>query len=195
MSFNNIVLMALCLVPSRIIAQPEQQEIRLLDLENALPIAGATFDYGEQQGLSDDRGIIRFRYTTGSIMNLSHVNYGSWTLDDAALKKAIQQHIYYWESVTINLYPVTIIAVRPSGPQPDDQVKISYQERLEHDGAAILNQAPAFNSIRKSGNYGFDPVFRGFKYDQLNVVLNGAQSATAACPNRMDPPPVKWLPI
>lgn len=194
MSFKNIVIIALCLIPSRIIAQSEQQEIRLLDLDNALPIVRVTVDYGEQQGLSDDRGVIRFRYTGENVMNLSHVNYGSWTLDDVELKKAIQQQVYYRESVTVNLYPVTIIAVRPFSQQPDDQVEFSYQERLEHDGAAILNQAPAFNSIRKSGNYGFDPVFRGFKYDQLNVVLNGAQSATAACPNRMDPPTSQMAP-
>ena len=36
--------------------------------------------------------------------------------------------------------------------------------------------------------------FRGFKYDQLNIVLNGAQSATAACPNRMDPPTSQMAP-
>jgi iron complex outermembrane recepter protein len=29
---------------------------------------------------------------------------------------------------------------------------------------------------------------RGFKYEQLNVVVDGLQSANAACPNRMDPP-------
>ena len=58
----------------------------------------------------------------------------------------------------------------------------------------MLNQNPALNSIRKAGNYGFDPVFRGFKYDQLNIVLNGAQGATAACPNRMDPPTSQMTP-
>ncbi|MBK7341747.1 MAG: TonB-dependent receptor plug domain-containing protein [Saprospiraceae bacterium] len=42
--------------------------------------------------------------------------------------------------------------------------------------------------IRKAGKYGFDPVVRGFKYDQLNLVIDGAQSCVAACPNRMDPP-------
>ncbi len=50
------------------------------------------------------------------------------------------------------------------------------------------------SAIPKGGNYGFDPVFRGFKYDQLNIVLNGAQGATAACPNRMDPPTSQMAP-
>ena len=55
-------------------------------------------------------------------------------------------------------------------------------------------QEPAISGIQKGGNYGFDPVFRGFKYDQLNVVLDGAQGAMAACPNRMDPPTSQMAP-
>lgn len=65
---------------------------------------------------------------------------------------------------------------------------------MQHDAAAILSQTAGMSSIQKAGNYGFDPVFRGFKYDQLNIVLNGAQSATAACPNRMDPPTSQMAP-
>jgi iron complex outermembrane receptor protein len=65
---------------------------------------------------------------------------------------------------------------------------------MQHDAASLLSQIPAFNNIIKGGNYGFDPVFRGFKYDQLNIVLNGAQGATAACPNRMDPPTSQMAP-
>ncbi len=87
-----------------------------------------------------------------------------------------------------NLAEIDVIIMKPQKPQPEGELKIEYQERLEHDAANILNQPPSFSSILKGGNYGFDPVFRGFKYDQLNVVMNGAQGATAACPNRMDPP-------
>ena len=93
----------------------------------------------------------------------------------------------------MSLYPVTVIAIK-SNQKPDEKINIDYQDRMEHDGAAILNQIPAINSIKKSGSYGFDPVFRGFKCDQLNIVMNGAQSATAACPNRMDPPTSQMAP-
>lgn len=65
---------------------------------------------------------------------------------------------------------------------------------MSHDAGEILNQFAAFNSIRKGPKYGFDPVFRGFKYEQLNIVLNGGQSAIAACPNRMDPPTSQLAP-
>ncbi len=89
-------------------------------------------------------------------------------------------------SDTINLYPVTIIALRPTLIQIEN-LDLDYLDYMAHDGGALLNQTSLIGSIRKSGSYGFDPVLRGFKYDQLNIVLNGAQCATAACPNRMDP--------
>ena len=194
MSFKNILMIALCMLSSALFAQSEQQEIRLLDAENALPIVSANFEYGGKNGLSDQNGVIRFSYAEATTMHLSHVNYGSWSLTDSELKSAIEGKVIYRKEVTLNLYPVTIIAVRPQSIQPEGELKIKYEERLEHDAANILNQIPAFSSIRKGGNYGFEPVFRGFKLDQLNVVMNGAQSATAACPNRMDPPTSQMAP-
>jgi iron complex outermembrane receptor protein len=174
-------------------SQADFQEIRLIDMDDALPIIGASFHYGSQQGVSDKDGLLRFNYVPGQSMEVSHINYGPWTWDDEKILHLIQDKISYRRSISVNLYPVTVIAVRPTS-KPDDKVTIDYQERMEHDAAAILNQIPAFNSIRKGGNYGFDPVFRGFKYDQLNVVMDGAQSATAACPNRMDPPTSQMAP-
>ena len=194
MSFKNILMLAFCMLSSTLFAQSQQKEIRLLDAESSLPIVGATFEYEKQNGLSDQNGVIQFSYVEGAILYLSHVNYGAWSLDQEALQLAINAKVLYRNEVTVNLYPVTIIAVKPQSAQPEGEIKIEYQDRLEHDAANILNQTPAFNSIRKGGNYGFDPVFRGFKYDQLNVVMNGAQSATAACPNRMDPPTSQMAP-
>jgi len=170
-----------------------QQEFRLLDLDSALPIEGATYEYGPQHGITDQNGTLTFTLLEGEVMKLSHLSYGSWEWNEEELKRISQQKVYYRQDVYQNLYPVTIVAVRPPD-NSNEQVDLDFQDRMEHDAAAILNQVPAMNSIRKSGNYGFDPVFRGFKYDQLNIVLNGAQSATAACPNRMDPPTSQMAP-
>lgn len=186
--------MTFCLLAGGIFAQSNQQQITLLDLDDALPIIGASYQYGKQSGITTENGEITFNYTEGNIMKISHLNYGSWEWKDEELQQIAQKQVYYRASITFNLYPVTVIEVRPQDKQPDEQLAIDYQEKMEHDAAAILNQIPSFNSIRKSGNYGFDPVFRGYKYDQLNIVLNGAQSATAACPNRMDPPTSQMSP-
>ncbi len=179
---------------SQLSAQSNTHQVRLLDAESAQPIVGATFEYGVQQGISGTDGSIRFRLSEDQTMVLSHVNYGIWTLDHQQLQRAITQQVLYRHVLTYQLFPVAVVAMRRQEGPPDEFISMSYTERMAHDAASVLNQLASFNSIRKGGNYGFDPVFRGFKYDQLNVVLNGAQSATAACPNRMDPPSSQMAP-
>lgn len=194
MHFINILSLAFWLMITGLLAQNEDQSFRLLGEEDGLPIVQATFVYGNQKGVSDEAGRILFRYTAGEAMVISHLTYGSWSLNDADIQQALQTGQYVRKTSIWSLHPATVIGVRYRGQQPQDEIGIAYQDRMEHDAADILNQVPAFNSIRKGGNYGFDPVFRGFKNDQLNVVFNGAQSATAACPNRMDPPTSQMAP-
>ncbi len=188
------LLVALLLIFNVIaVKAQEKSTVRLLDRDNALAIVGATFEYGIQNGISDENGNIQFEYESGSSIYFSHINYGKWSLDDSGVLALIQNKVLYRQNSIVNLYPVTVIALRPN-KSPVEKLELDYQERLAHDATSVLNQNPALNSIRKGGGYGFDPVFRGFKYDQLNVVLNGAQSATAACPNRMDPPTSQMAP-
>jgi len=179
---------------SLLAAQSQLNSFQLLDGQTRAPIQAATFIYGDQKGISDDFGMIRLQWEPEAKMYLSHVTYGDWVLNSSALQKAIENGEYLREESIQTLYPATIIALQTQSAQPESKVNIQYPDRMQHDAASILNQTPAFNSIRKGGAYGFDPVFRGFKYDQLNIVLNGAQSATAACPNRMDPPTSQMAP-
>ncbi len=165
--------------------------VRLLDQDNSLPVAGALFEYGNQTGSSDLNGMISFMVMEGEQMRFSHVSYGSWEWSPEMIQQYIEAGVAYRQLETTVLYPVTIV-----GARGDDfsGIEVRMRDRLQHDGASLLTQYPGINAIRKGGNYGFDPVFRGFKYDQLNIVLNGAQSATAACPNRMDPPTSQMAP-
>lgn len=96
-------------------------------------------------------------------------------------------------SDTINLHPATIVALHPLADDMES-LHLDYLDKMEHDGGSLLNNIAGISSIRKSGAYGFDPVIRGFKYDQINMVFNGGLSATAACPNRMDPPTSQMAP-
>ncbi len=54
------------------------------------------------------------------------------------------------------------------------------------DAGMLLSGIPNISGVRKGPN-GFDPVIRGFKYSQLNVLLNGVTKIEGGCPNRMDP--------
>jgi iron complex outermembrane receptor protein len=171
----------------------EENEIMLLDNSSYLPIVGASFEYGGQSGESDIDGQIKLIYKEGETLKLSHISYGKWQLEESSILFAIRTGVTYKERQSVNLYPVTVVAVRPRSDEVE-LFDLDYIDKMAHDGGALLSQSAAISGIRKSGGYGFDPVLRGFKYDQLNIVLNGTQCATAACPNRMDPPTSQMAP-
>ncbi len=50
----------------------------------------------------------------------------------------------------------------------------------------LLRSTPNVSGVRKGGA-GIDPVVRGFRYSQLNVILNNGVKVEGGCPNRMDP--------
>lgn len=171
----------------------EGEKIRLLDKTSRHPIEGATYHYASQSGTSSKQGIISIAYQQGAQLKLSHVAYGGWVLSDKAVRAALNTGRIIRQSQSVTLQPVSVIALHGANRQ-QETLSLDYQDNMAHDGGAVLQQNPAISGIRKSGSYGFDPVLRGFKYQRLNVVLNGSQSATAACPNRMDPPTSQMAP-
>jgi len=54
------------------------------------------------------------------------------------------------------------------------------------DVGDYLRSIPNVSGIRKGGG-AIDPVVRGFKFSQLNVVMDGGIKIENGCPNRMDP--------
>lgn len=192
MKIKFVFIVALAFLSVFVQAQ-SNHHIQLLDEEDGRPISNVEFAYQNQKGISTADGLITFQYIPGARMQLSHLSYGKWEWNDGEVQRLMQKKQARVRSTAIDLYPVTILAVRPQD-KPEELHNISYQDRMEHDATVILMQTAAISGIRKGGSYGFDPVFRGFKYDQLNIVLNGGQSATAACPNRMDPPTSQFAP-
>ena len=168
-------------------------QIQILDSDTKLPVSGIAYQYGPKTDVSDEEGLIVFSFIEHQKMLLSHISYGTWEWNDEEIKKIIEAKIFLRKRQFIDLYPVTIIGVQ-NKTEPDERLDMDFADKMVHDGAALLTQIPSFSSIQKSRNYGNDPVFRGYKYDQLNIVLDGAQSATAACPNRMDPPTSQMSP-
>lgn len=55
------------------------------------------------------------------------------------------------------------------------------------DVGAFFRNVNGASSIKK-GAAAQDPVIRGFKYNQLNVMFDGGLCVTGGCPSRMDPP-------
>lgn len=172
----------------------QTKNIKILDANNNDPISFAHYKYGDQKGVSDENGLIQIIFNPDLILDISHINYGVFSLNETEILQAFQDGFWHQKQLNQYVQPVTIIGFKAQNHQIQDDIEIKHQDKLEHDGVKILRELPAFNSVQKGGNYGFDPVFRGFKYDQLNIVMNGAQGATAACPNRMDPPTSQMSP-
>lgn len=169
-------------------AQNQATKIQLLNTETQDAIAFAHFHYGEQKGISDENGFLELTYQAETILRISHIEYGNLNFSDQEVKNAFETKQFTIKNTyKINLQPVTVIGIKLESAE-SKMMQVDTQDKLSHDAASFLNQTPSISSIRKGGNYGLDPVMRGFKYEQLNIVIDGGQSSHAACPNRMDPP-------
>lgn len=165
----------------------QSSSFKVLDQRTQEPIIGLMYQYGNQSGISNDQGFIHLIKIPGETLYLSHLNYGKWSLTADQLQPVLEMGLLYRQEQLLTLQPVSVISLKMA-EEKDKKILISDQERLHHDAGDILNLNPVVNGIRKSGAFAYDPVMRGFKYDQLNVVIDGLQTANAACPNRMDPP-------
>jgi len=190
---SKIFLFWVWFIASTTLNAQEKQVITMIDAESQTPIIGVTYTYGDQTGVTDTEGRIVFTQNQADTMRLAHISYGKWYWTPDSLHKIVEKQTFYKQSKKIDLFPVTVIAVRNENTV-HQKLHIGYQERMEHDGGNLLKRIPSISGIRKAGNYGFDPVFRGYKYSQLNIVMDGVQKASAACPNRMDPPASQMAP-
>jgi iron complex outermembrane receptor protein len=75
-------------------------------------------------------------------------------------------------------------------PESIIPVNVIYLKSIEteavRDIGDRMRQEPNVSGIRKGG-VAIDPVIRGFKYDQVTVLLNSGIKIEGGCPNRMDP--------
>ncbi|MDF1548513.1 MAG: TonB-dependent receptor plug domain-containing protein, partial [Bacteroidales bacterium] len=64
----------------------------------------------------------------------------------------------------------------------DEQIKLI----APRDIGDIFKSMTGFGVIKRGG-YAMEPVFRSFKYEQINMMFDGSMKIVPACPNRMDP--------
>lgn len=181
-----VYLLMLALLVVGMHAYAQEKSIKLADKQDGTAIRDVHFTYNGKSGISDEHGMIRIVLKQGETLYLSHVQYGKQSIAPADVLNAASSGILKIQEAENHLLPVTLVLVRPETGSTGT-LDFSAQRKLAHDAGALLEAVPSVSSIRKSGAYGFDPVLRGFKYDQINLVLDGVQTASAACPNRMDP--------
>ena len=86
---------------------------------------------------------------------------------------------------TVKLKGVEIISVLPVAYMHSISSNAINQSPLADIGS-LLRTLPSVSGIRKGGS-GIDPVLRGLRFSQLNVLLNEGIKIEGGCPNRMDP--------
>lgn len=164
----------------------ETKDIQLINLENNRPVENAHVAYGVQKTISDETGMIRVSFAPGEFMFISHIGMGKMSIPPTLVEKAFSTgELSLRPGDPVSLEPVMVMGLRH---EERDPLSLTDNDKLSHDAGAVLSRQPAISVIRKAGGYGFDPTLRGFKYDQLNILIDGLQGAIAACPNRMDPP-------
>jgi iron complex outermembrane recepter protein len=90
------------------------------------------------------------------------------------------------DTITLETIEITDSLIRRT---PFVSDKISRSQLLSvsvSDVGDYLRGVPNVSGIRKGGG-AIDPVVRGFKFSQLNVVMDGGIKIENGCPNRMDP--------
>ncbi|MDY6026439.1 TonB-dependent receptor domain-containing protein [Bergeyella zoohelcum] len=83
--------------------------------------------------------------------------------------------------------PIETVTISKIHSHKSGKISPQNSDFAGHDAGRFLATIPEINGIRKAGNFATDPVLRGFKYEQLNVVIDGGLNAINACPSRMDP--------
>ncbi len=84
-------------------------------------------------------------------------------------------------------HSIEMVKITKFLPQNKGKIQSESTDLLSHDAGKFLNSIPEINGIKKAGNYATDPVLRGFKYEQLNLIIDGGMNSVNACPSRMDP--------
>lgn len=75
---------------------------------------------------------------------------------------------------------------RKESPLQVDVINTNISKKKNHDAGSLFLGIPGFGVIKRGG-FAMEPVFRGFKYEQLNIQFDGGSTIAPACPNRMDP--------
>ena len=130
---------------------------------------------------TDQNGQFVILAKEGSKASLSHLAYRPQTVVlSNHMHIVMQEQAFDLDNIIVTADPLGNLA---QSRIVYDDVKAVTQPRNVSD---LFKDIPGFG-IQKRGAYASEPVFRAFKYEQLNVQYDGGMKILNACPNRMDP--------
>lgn len=155
----------------------------IIDANNENPIENAKIKNLKIaiQAISNARGKFAIKGKYHGEIEISHIGYKT------KIVKLQQNIIIKLETLQIELNEIIVTAnplndISQSIVINDAEKRISQPRSIGH----LFKEIQGFG-IAKRGAYASEPVFRSFKYEQLNIQYDGGFKMLNACPNRMDP--------
>jgi len=176
----------MCIIISSNVLVAQQNSIsgKIIDAKTNNPIENVSIKLKSTNifTVTDADGKFTLQAKIDDVLLISHVGYEEKTFVISSLDIEIRL-----QSKSINLDDIVVKAnVLKEISQSSvivDHIKTTTKPRNVGD---LFRDIKGFG-IQKRGAYASEPVFRAFKYEQLNVQYDGGMKVLNACPNRMDP--------
>ncbi len=174
-----IAFMFVCLLN----AQSTKITGKIIDENSNTPIEFATIKVLKTNkfSISNSNGTFAINANEGDAIEITHLSY-----------KTKNTNLKNNQTISLQLAQIELNEIIvSSNPLEDishsevivDQLKRVTQPRSVGD---LFRDIKGFGIVKR-GAYASEPVFRSFKYEQLNVQYDGGMKILNACPNRMDP--------
>jgi len=192
LKFLTLVVILMLITPALMFAQKANISGTIVDIETGLPLMAANVVLMPiQKGcVTDENGRYKIENIDVGEYNLQVSFVGYKKINKKVNIKTVQAYEYNFGMLATN-YEMSEIILKDWSAKSNPFVK-SDMKRIEieimptRDVGDFLRQIPNVSAIRKGGTQ-LDPVIRGYKYDQLNVRVDGFMRIEGGCPNRMDP--------
>jgi len=176
------------------IAQTENIQVSLTDAQTGEKIAGAVIFYNQKYAISDEKGMFSLELNQLQEVDLSinHIGYESFE-KTFQIDQLMNDPVI---SLKSSLFLLEEVLVSGNRRPTVSQSRIDRETVMRSDPkniGDIFKDKAGFGLIKRGG-YAMDPVFRAFKYEQLNLIYDGGVYMSNACPNRMDPASVQISP-
>ncbi len=180
---KKFILIFLNFLVWQIYAQEIQINGKLMDGSTNEPVPGAIIkaEHSSNKTTSDIDGKFNLTVHKGELIIIIHPEYETIKIEGTA------DMIIQLKPKNIELNTVVIKA----NPLEDithsvivtDEIKKGSQPR---NAADLFQDIPGF-SMQKRSSTALEPSLRSFKYEEMNIKINGGSKIVNACPNRMDP--------
>jgi iron complex outermembrane receptor protein len=174
----------LCVLISTIsFAQSSIFKGKIIAENSKTPVENATIKVikSNNYSVTDKNGEYAVEANSDSKIIISHLGY-------------ISKTVVLTNNLTIELQPAQIelneilVSANPLEDISQSTVINDSEKRISQPRSvgSLFKDINGFGIVKR-GAYASEPVFRAFKYEQLNVQYDGGMKVLNACPNRMDP--------